>query len=202
MHDLIDAMINAGTLRTPTIIDTFRAIDRADFVPSDLRGAAYEDHPLQIGHEQTISQPSTVAFMLELLAPLTGHTVLDIGSGSGWTTALLAHLVGPTGSVLGLERVQELVRFGSDNLARYGFAHARIERAGSELGSPTQAPFDRILVSAAARSFPNELVTQLCERGVLVIPVRDAIWHVVRIEHQPVIQKFSGYVFVPLITKA
>ena len=202
MDDLVDAMIQEGTLRTPRIINAFRAVDRVDFVPDDVKAQAHLDVPLPIGFEQTISQPTTVAFMMELLSPQPGDHILDIGSGSGWTTALLSHIVGPEGSVLGLERIPELVAFGNENLMAHAIDNASIERAGTVLGSPRKAPFDRILVSAAARTFPNELVSQIREHGVLVLPVRDAIWRVVRIAHQPSIEKFNGFVFVPLITES
>ncbi len=193
-------MVRAGILRTPRMIDAFRAVDRARFVPASMRYSTYEDVPLPIGHGQTISQPSTVAFMLELLQPQTNDRVLDIGSGSGWTTALLAHIVGPHGSVLGLERVPELVDFGSQNLAACDMPWARIERVSMELGAPERGPFERILVSAAASTFPSELVSQLVEHGILVVPVRHALWRAERFEHRPIVSKYEGYVFVPLIT--
>lgn len=199
MDELIQHMLDTGILRTPRIIDAFRAIDRVHFVPPESASFAHLDEPIHIGHQQTISQPSTVAFMLELLDPRPGQRILDIGSGSGWTTALLAHIVGREGSVLGLERVEELVAFGQENIARFNLPDVRIERAGTELGAPKGRPYDRILVSAAARSFHHELVPQLVEGGILVIPVRNAIWRAVRVEHQPIIDKYEGYVFVPLI---
>lgn len=201
MNELVESMVEGGILHTPCIIDAFRAIDRASFVPNESHTFAHIDEPIHIGHQQTISQPSTVAFMLELLQPQPGNRVLDIGSGSGWTTALLAHIVGPQGSVLGLERIEALVNYGSKNLAQYPYPFAHIERAGMELGAPKKAPFDRILVSASARTFPNELVSQLVEHGILIVPVRNAIWRAIRVEHQPIIDKYDGYVFVPLIVE-
>lgn len=201
MKELIEKLTQEGTLHTPELIEAFRANDRNNFIPTDAARYAYLDQPIQIGYEQTISQPSTVAFMLELLGPKENERILDVGTGSGWTTALLAHVVGKKGGVIGIERIPELVAFGSENLVKYTYPQASIERAGTELGAPAKAPFDRILVSAAARTFPHELVSQLREGGVMVIPVRDAIWRVVRIEHQPVIEKFDGYIFVPLITE-
>ena len=105
LHELVDDMIFSNMLRSPHIIDAFRTVDRKYFVPAAFAEDTYIDAPLPIGNSQTISQPSTVAFMLERLAPEKGDTVLDIGSGSGWTTALLCHIVGEEGSVTGVERV-------------------------------------------------------------------------------------------------
>jgi len=200
MDELTNTLVHNGTLHSEDIINAFRSIDRADFIPEDSRPFAHLDKPVHIGYQQTISQPTTVAFMLELLGAQWGEKILDIGSGSGWTTALLGNIVGPEGSVLGLERVEQLVTFGQENLTKYNLPQARIERAGTTLGRSKEAPFDRILISAAARSFPEELLSQVREGGVIVLPVRNAIWRVVRIEHQPSIEKFEGYVFVPLIS--
>ncbi len=199
MDELVNNIVRNGTLHTENIINAFRAVDRADFVPEESRSLAHENQPIHIGYDQTISQPETVAFMLELLAPQEGEKILDIGSGSGWTTALLSHIVGENGSVLGLERVDELVEFGRRNIEKYNIKNAKIEKAGMALGRPKEAPYDKILVSAAARSYPEELLSQVKEGGIIVIPVRDAIWRVARVEHQPVIEKFEGFVFVPLI---
>ncbi len=201
MDELVNSIIENGTLHSENIINAMRSIDRTDFVPEESKALAHSDHPIHIGHQQTISQPSTVAFMLELLAPQKGEKILDIGSGSGWTTALLSRIVGEEGSVLGLERVEELVEFGRKNLEKYNIQNAKIERAGTVLGKPKEAPYDKILVSAAARTFPNELLSQVKENGIIVIPVRDEIWRVVRIEHQPIIEKFKGFIFVPLIVE-
>ncbi len=201
INKLVDTIVQNGTLHSEHIINAFRSIDRADFIPEESKLFAHIDRPIHIGHQQTISQPTTVAFMLELLAPQKGERILDIGSGSCWTTALLAHIVGSEGSVLGIERVEELVEFGKQNLEKYNFKQASVERADMNLGKPKEKPYDKILVSASARSFPNELLSQVKEGGIIVIPVRNAIWRIVRIEHQPVIEKFDGFVFVPLITK-
>src|SRR6476619_7863497 len=99
------------------VAEAFAAVPRVDFLPADQQRRASYDGPLPIGHGQTSSQPRTVAAMLRLLEVAPGQSVLDVGSGSGWTTALLAHLVGPTGSVLGVELEPSLVTFGADNLA-------------------------------------------------------------------------------------
>ena len=131
--------------------DAFAAVRRADFLPRGETRLAGVDQPLPIGHGQTNSQPSTVRHLLVRLEVAPGQRVLDVGSGSGWTTALLGHLVGPTGSVVGVEVVPELVDFGRANLAAYPASWTRIEPARpGVVGLPDLAPFDRILVSAEA----------------------------------------------------
>lgn len=152
-----------------------RAMDatpRAGFLLPEDRQWAGVDMPLSIGSGQTNSQPWTVREMLRLLGVRPGHTVLDVGSGSGWTTAILAELVGPTGSVLGLERIPQVMEFGRANLERSERPWAAIRLASrGMLGAPEEAPFDRILVSAEADRFPDALADQLADGGVLVIPV-------------------------------
>ncbi len=193
-----------------------RAVDRADFVPKELHGEAYEDYALPIGFGATISQPTTVAFMLEKLDVKEGQKVLDVGSGSGWTTALLAYLVGKKGRVIGVEIIPELVTFGQKNLAHWysnvlknnrirkpGRAEIRqAEKVVKEI--PSETPFARILVSAAAKEIPRELLTQLAPNGVLVIPIgaEHEVQKIVRIHKKRngefETQEFPGFVFVPL----
>ncbi|MEX2368861.1 MAG: protein-L-isoaspartate O-methyltransferase, partial [Candidatus Paceibacterota bacterium] len=163
-------------LKSSEIEAAFVAIDRADFVRKDYKVEAYEDYPLPIGSEQTISQPTTVAYMLELLELEAGQTVLDVGCGSGWTTALLAHIVGEEGRVIGVELREELASFGRENLSKYNLPEAEI-RAGDALqGSQPEAPFDRILVSAGAKNeVPDQLLEQLTVGGIIVVPVNNAL---------------------------
>lgn len=176
------------------------AVPRTGFLPRDQRAHALEDAPLPIGHGQTNSQPTTVRRTLELLDVRTGDRVLDVGAGSGWTTALLAHLTGPTGVVVGVERVPELVAFGSANLAETGMPWARVERAvPGTLGWPAQAPYDRILVSAQAARLPAEVVGQLAPGGVLVIPVAGRMLRVRADDDGPAVEEHGWYRFVPLV---
>ena len=199
MHELVDEMIFSNVLKSPHIIDAFKAVDRKYFVPEVLREETYIDYALPIGNGQTISQPSTVAFMLEKLAPQKGDRVLDIGSGSGWTTALLCHIVGEEGSVTGLERVSALVEQGEDNLSQFDFDHGCIKKAGEKLGVPGEE-FDRILVSAAADEIPEELFSQLKVGGILVIPVENSIYKFKKVSEEKIEQEaFYGFIFVPLI---
>lgn len=174
----------------------FAATPREGFLPRRARRRAGYDGPLDIGHGQTNSQPRTVADMLHLLAVSRGMKVLDVGSGSGWTTALLARLTGPTGSVLGLELEPSLVEFGATNLAPTGLTWASIEQATpGVLGAPDRAPFDRILVSAEARTLPLALVEQLAPDGLMVIPVAGRM---LRVNSAGEVERFGAYRFVPL----
>jgi len=190
-----------GVLKTPALIKAFLRIDRKDFVLPEYQDQAYENYPLPIGFDQTISQPYTVAFMLELLQAQKGEKILDIGSGSAWTTALLAHIAGKKGRVYGTELVPELVKFGKKNLAKYKFPQAEVLQAKKGvLGLPDRTPFDKILVSAAAREVPQELLKQLSKDGVMVISVKTAILRIQKVlGKEPDIQRFEGFVFVPLI---
>lgn len=200
MDELVKHLKQAGVLKTGAIKEAFRLIDRADFVPKEYKEDSYGDFPIPIGYGQTISQPYTVVFMLELLVPKSGEYVMDIGSGSGWTTALLAQLVGEHGKVFGVEIVPELVLFGSKNLTKYAFEQARIMQAGKNVGLPDKGPFDKILVSAAAEVMPKELVNQLRIGGVIVIPVQDAILKVTRVSKSETdTERYEGFAFVPLV---
>lgn len=185
----------------PAILEAFDQVDRRDFLPAERRSSASLDRPLPIGHGQTNSQPSTVAGMLDLLDVTAGHRILDVGSGSGWTTTLLGHLVGPTGSVTGVELVPELAQQGAANLQRYDLPWASIiEATPGVLGDPANAPFDRILVSAGARTLPDELVDQLTPSGIMVVPVAGRMTVVRRHADQPnEIAQHGHYRFVPLL---
>ena len=186
---------------TPDRVDeAFAAVPREWFLPEHERRHASFDGPIDLGHGQTNSQPRTVANMLRLLEVRRGDRVLDVGSGSGWTTGLLAHLTGPEGSVLGLELEPELVSFGRANLGHRGWAWARIDQAVPGVyGDPAGAPYDRILVSAEARELPATLVDQLAPTGRLVVPVAGEMLLVVaQGDEPPEVTRHGYYRFVPL----
>ncbi|ACQ78597.1 Protein-L-isoaspartate(D-aspartate)O-methyltrans ferase [Beutenbergia cavernae DSM 12333] len=207
--------------RERRVDDAFAAVRRAPFLPRQLRHRAGDDAPLPIGHGATCSQPRTVRDMLLLLDPRPGHRVLDVGSGSGWTTALLAHLVAPDGAVVGVDLEEELVATSRAALAHAGLlddetsAHEPATRTTPDpasgvavvvhvapphtLGWPAAAPYDRILVSAqAAREVPDALLDQLAPTGVMVIPVRGELVVVDQDEGGRRLSAHGAYRFVPL----
>lgn len=186
--------------------DAFTAAPRQVFLPAEVRPYADLDQALPIGHEATNSQPYTVRYMLALLDVLPGGRVLDVGSGSGWTCALLALLAGPGGRVWGVDIVPELVEMGRANLARWATttaeaAEIRVERARrGVLGWPDQGPYDRILVSADGGYLPAQLVEQLAPGGRMVIPVAHHMMVVDRLPDGSLTTRDGGgsFSFVPL----
>ena len=189
-----------GDLGEGRVAEAMRAVARRDFLPADQRDRADIDAPVRLGPGQTNSQPTTVLRMLELLDVPQGCRVLDVGAGSGWTTALLAHLVGPGGRVIGVEIDAGLARWGAANVAAQGFGWAVLHPAAADvLGWPDAAPYDRILVSAEADLLPAELVDQLAPGGLMVLPVRRRMLRVHKQQDGGVeVTKHGTYLFVPL----
>jgi len=201
----VEELIAQGVLKTPRIIEAFRAIDRKDFVPEEHRDEAYGNYPIQIGHRQTISQPYVVALMLELLKPALGEKIMDVGSGSGWQTALLSHIVGNKGKVFGIELVPELKEIGEKNVSKYNFVKkgiASFHAMSAEDGIPEEAPFNAIIAGAAAQEVPEAWKTQLKTGGRIVMPIRNSIYLFVKNEDGTFSkEEYSGVVFVPFIVK-
>lgn len=202
MKQLIENLIRSGYLKTPEIISAFYKIDRADFISEKLKTEAYANMPLPIGYGQTISQPLTVAFMLELLQPAKDDRILDVGSGSGWQSSLLAHIVGEKGKVFAIERISELSELGKNNSKKYGFKNLEFIVGDGSAGYEKEAPYDKIIVAAAAsEKIPSALKKQLKVGGRLVIPAQNSIWLVVKRKEDEYAEKeFPGFVFVPLIS--
>ncbi len=204
MENLIQQLIADGYLKTPAIINAFKKINRADFLISKDEEEAEVNAPLPIGYGQTISQPLTVAFMLELLQPQPGDKILDVGSGSGWQTALLAEIVGEEGRVYALEQIKELKKFGEDNVKKYNFANVEFFCTDGSQGLVKFAPFDKIIVAAAAEKISQNLLKQLKIGGRLVAPIgpsglQDIVLMEKRDKNDYQEKHFPGFVFVPLI---
>jgi protein-L-isoaspartate(D-aspartate) O-methyltransferase len=152
----------------PRVMEAFGRVPRHAFVPNGLQVSAYDNHPLPIGHGQTISQPYIVALMTDLIRPRPEDVVLEIGTGSGYQAAVLSGLVKQVYSV---ELVEALGLLARERLQRLGYGNVEVRVGDGHLGWPEHAPYDGILVTAAAESVPPALVRQLKPGGVLVIPV-------------------------------
>ena len=215
-ENLIDSLIRDGYLKTLEIIEAFKAIDRADFVPEEYKSEAYVNAPLPIDFSQTISQPLTVAFMLELLEPKPGEKILDIGAGSGWTTALLAYIVSQHKEVelpkevqlpkiIAIERILELKQMAEKNISKYNFIEKGIVKiilADGSKGYKKEAPYDKIIAAAAATGdVPVYWKRQLKIGGRIVAPVENSIIVIDKTGRNKYNQKeYFGFSFVPLIT--
>lgn len=205
---MISALKRSGVFHSPSIESAFERVDRKDFVPSPYTSRAYEDTALPIGHEQTISQPFTVAFLLELLSVRQGDQVLDIGSGSGWQTALLAFLVGEAGHVYAFERIPDLARFGERHLTRYPdlVSRATFFPETAQDGAPDIAErcggFERIIAAARVDRVPAAWREQLQPGGILVYPQNEAIIRERKLPNGTFHSEiFPGFVFVPFISE-
>lgn len=211
--ELIEELIDLGYLKTPALIDAFKAIDRKDFVSPEMKEYAYQNDPLPIGFEQTISQPLTVAFMLELLDLRLGDKVLEVGAGSGWQTALIAKMIEHPGGiaedkdgrygVVALERIDSLAQKAIDNISKYGFSErgvSKIINFDGTKGYETEAPFDKIIAAASGSEIPESWKEQLVIGGRIVAPIEDSIVVLDKTGKKEFERReFKGFSFVPLI---
>lgn len=176
------------------ILKAFEIVDREKFVPSEYKEFAYEDRPLPIGFDQTISQPTTIAFMLSKLNLQEGK-ILEVGSGSGYVLELLSNLM-PKSQIIGTEKIKELADRSAKMLSVLG--NVKIVHTEYGVGLPSEAPFDRILVSASASQLPGMLIAQLAEGGRIVCPVRNSILVLDKINGKIKGEEFLGFAFVKL----
>ena len=199
-RSMVESQLRARGIRDERVLAAMLRVPRHEFVSEEHREQVYEDHPIPIGEGQTISQPYIVAIMLEALALNPSDTVLEIGTGSGYQTALLSEL---TRQVYSVERHEALARSARDTLARLGFNNVEVLVGDGSHGLADHAPFDAIVVSAAAPQIPPPLFEQLREGGRMVIPVGPAhaqeLQLVRKHEGQPLVTSMEGCRFVPLI---
>lgn len=199
--EMVENQLRARGIDDPRLLKAMAAIPRHEFVEARYRDQAYADHPLPIGAGQTISQPYIVALMLELLQLQPTSTVLEIGTGSGYQAALLAKLAGHVYSV---ERHPELARQAAETLARLDLTNVKVVTGDGSRGLAEHAPFDAIVVSAAAAQVPPALFEQLREGGRMIIPVGppevQELQLVRKVEGKALITVLDGCRFVPLIS--
>jgi protein-L-isoaspartate(D-aspartate) O-methyltransferase len=198
---MVETQIRAREVTNAAVLQAMRRVPRHLFVPDDVRPYAYEDRPLPIGRGQTISQPYIVAYMTEALQVEPAHTVLEIGTGSGYQAAILADIVKQVYSV---EIVPDLAEGARRAIAEAGYKNVEVRTGNGYMGWHEHAPFDRIIVTAAPAEIPQALVDQLAVGGVMVVPVGTALQEIVVINRTPegVVQKRTIEVrFVPMVSK-
>lgn len=197
---MVERQIRARGISNPRVLDAMREIPRHIFIPRPYDSSAYDDNPLPIGNGQTISQPYIVALMTELLDPEHGDKLLEIGSGSGYQTAILATI---SHQVISIERIPVIADLARKNLAALGVKNVSIVAGDGTLGYPSDAPYDGILITAATPVIPRPLIDQLALGGRLVAPIGDResqeLILLTRQERELVRSSHGGVRFVPLI---
>jgi len=167
-REMVERYVARRGVDDPRVLAAMREVPRHRFVPEPLRGKAYGDHSLPIGHGQTISQPSVVGLMTQRLSVHPGHKVLEVGTGSGYQAAVLSRL---SRAVYSLERIDELARAAAATLSALGYQNVSVKAFDGTYGYPEAAPYDRILVTAGSHEIPEPLLEQLAVGGRLVAPV-------------------------------
>ena len=201
---MVRRQIEGRGVRDPQVLEAMKTVPRHRFVSRTLAGDAYKDHPLPIGAGQTISQPYIVALMAEAAAVEPDHRVLEVGTGSGYGAAVLAEL---GSSVVTVERHQRLADAAAKVLAELGYANATVVCADGSQGHSPGAPYDAIVVTAAALSIPSALIDQLADKGRLVIPVGPSSFTqnltlVQRSGQETTSERFCPVRFVPLVEES
>ena len=200
-EQMVKYQIEERDVKSKIILDAMRSVPRHEFVPEKYHDDAYNDHPLPIGYGQTISQPYIVALMTELADLSHGEKALEIGTGSGYQAAILSQIID---SVFTIEIITELTKEAQDRLQRLGFEKIKVKNADGYFGWKEHAPFDAIIVTAAAEHIPPPLIEQLKEGGKMIIP----IGHPFQVQNLMLVEKKNGKVytqniipvrFVPLV---
>jgi protein-L-isoaspartate(D-aspartate) O-methyltransferase len=198
---MVETQLRSRGILDERVLEAMREVPRHQFVPVDARDAAYADGPLGIGHGQTISQPFTVAFMVEALLLTGDEKILEVGTGSGYAAAVLSRLCREVHTI---ERIEPLAAAARERLARLGYDNVRVHVGDGTLGLPEEAPFDGIVVTAGADQLPPQYAEQLADGGRIVIPIGATRHGQIMCRftregaHFPC-EKLGGFAFVPLI---
>jgi len=200
-QQMVDTQIRARQVQSEVVLQAMTRVPRHLFVPESLRPYAYEDRPLPIGREQTISQPYIVGYMTDVLQLEPSHRVLEIGTGSGYQAAVLAEIAT---HVYSIEIVPELAEGARRALTEAGYHNVDVRTGNGYLGWPDRAPFDRIIVTAAPPTIPNALVDQLAVGGIMVVPVGTDYQEIAIISRSAsgtTETRTIGVRFVPMVTR-
>lgn len=199
---MVEEQLIPRGITSQRVLEAFYKVEREKFVPESLRPSAYADYPLAIGQGQTISQPYIVALMSESLDLKGREKVLEIGTGSGYQSAILAELAG---EVFSVERIEVLAKTAEQILASLGYAKVKIKLGDGSLGWPELAPFDRIIITAASLRIPLPLTEQLSDQGKMILPLGEVFSQVLTLvekkSNKIESKDICGCVFVPLIGK-
>lgn len=200
--EMVEGQLIPRGISDKRVLEAFLRVERHEFVPADLREDAYRDHPLPIGEGQTISQPYMVALMTQCLGLTGKEKVLEIGAGSGYQAAILANLAKEVYSV---ERIGSLAKRAGETLKRLGYNNVKVEISDGTLGWEEYAPYDGIVVTAAAPDIPPPYIEQLKEGGRLIIPAGSMFTQVLTVIEKKKdalrTSEVCGCVFVPLVGK-
>lgn len=202
---MVQSLRRRGYLESSEVTEAFRKVPREKFVSSRMKGEAYADRPLPIGQGQTISAPSMIAIMLEVLEVERGQKVLEIGTGSGYNAALLDEIAGAEGKVHTIERIESIAETGRRNLEEAGYDQVEVTVGDGTRGHRERAPWDRVLVTACAPEVPDPLVEQLKVGGKVAAPVgshymSQTLTVVERTgEDETEVKRHGGCAFVPLV---
>ena len=194
---LISYWRNSGIVVDEKVLNAFEKISRENFLLKKHKHLAYLDEPLPLIEGQTISQPTTVVIMTQALDVKEKQKVLEVGAGSGYQSAILSKLVGTTGKIYTIERIKDLVDFSRKNLR--GYKNVFVVHGDGTKGYDKQAPYDRIIVTAAASELPKVIFKQLKEKGVMVIPIEDHLFKITKVKGKAKMEDLGLFVFVPLI---
>jgi protein-L-isoaspartate(D-aspartate) O-methyltransferase len=198
--EMVDRQIRSRGISDQQVLDAMERVPRHEFVPGQYKSQAYADHPLPIGHGQTISQPYIVALMSELLQLEEGDRVLEVGTGSGYQAAILAEMIE---DVYTVEIIEELATQARDRLESLGYNNIHVLHADGYFGWPEHAPYDAIIVTAAPDHIPQPLVQQLADGAKMIVPVGppggyQTLWEITKVGEEITKRNVTGVLFVPL----
>ncbi len=194
---LVQEIVDMG-IKDQRVVEAIKKIPRENFVEEKYKKYAYGNYPLPIPEGQTISQPYTVAFMLELMELKKGEKILEIGAGSGYNAAVMSDVVGEDGEIISIEINDKLVEFANNNLKKTGIKNVKIIKGDGSKGYENGAPYDKIIITADCPHMPEKLFEQLKDGGIMVLPLKSIMTKITKKGKEKIIREYGGFSFVPL----